>query len=266
MSSASKAVVVSTIGLFGGMGRTTATLLMAKCLGSAFGKRVLVVDVDPHMELTHALLGNMASQIIANQKTAFHLFNDPQSFECSSAMLEVHHGQSVFFIPSDPRLVEIEGRIAEESNALKATLQSIGENLDFVLIDCPSNFGVFTRNAMEASDLYIIPIMPRMSSEASIQQSLMEIDRKTNELLVSKPFCLGGLFNRCDNNDTTRRFVQDAINSAFETSGKKCPPLFMNAIPDLDSIDQSEPHLSQWIVEVTREFLEKAKEFCKSRL
>lgn len=263
MSSASKAVVVSMVGFVGGMGRTTATLLMAKCLGSAFNKRVLVVDVDPHMGLTHALLGDTASQTIEHRKTAFHLFNDPHSFECSRAMLEVQPGKSVLLIPSGTRLFEIEERIAGQNTALKAALQNIGESFDFVLIDCPPNFGIFTRNAMEASDFYIVPIMPGVSS-ASIQMLLTEIERKRCELLDSEPRCVGVLLNRCDNNDTTRRLVQSAIESSFAPMGEKCPPLFKNTIPDLESIDRTEPHSNQWIVEVAREFLEKAAKSAKN--
>jgi chromosome partitioning protein len=49
-------VVVSLINLKGGVGKTTTTVQLAECLVSEFGKKVLVIDLDPQTNATISLI------------------------------------------------------------------------------------------------------------------------------------------------------------------------------------------------------------------
>lgn len=49
-------VVVSLINLKGGVGKTTTTVQLAECLVSEYGKKVLVIDLDPQTNSTISLI------------------------------------------------------------------------------------------------------------------------------------------------------------------------------------------------------------------
>ncbi|MCB1660931.1 MAG: AAA family ATPase, partial [Pseudomonadales bacterium] len=48
--------VISVINLKGGVGKTTTTVQLAECLSSQFGKKVLVIDLDPQTNSTISLI------------------------------------------------------------------------------------------------------------------------------------------------------------------------------------------------------------------
>ena len=56
MSVASTAKVISVVSLKGGVGRTTTGVALADFLSAAFDERVLVIDLDPQMGATRALI------------------------------------------------------------------------------------------------------------------------------------------------------------------------------------------------------------------
>src|SRR5208337_2100934 len=53
----SMCTVIATINLKGGVGKTTTTVAVAEMLSAEFGKKVLVVDLDPQTNATVMLIG-----------------------------------------------------------------------------------------------------------------------------------------------------------------------------------------------------------------
>ena len=83
--------VVSIINLKGGVAKTTTTVQLAECLVSQFGKKVLVIDIDPQTNSTIALLDEEKwEQLDGEGKTLFHLFSDKlektKNFDLSQAL------------------------------------------------------------------------------------------------------------------------------------------------------------------------------------
>jgi len=69
------AAVISMINLKGGVGKTTTTVAVAQVLSSAFGRRVLVVDLDPQTNATVMLIGEKAWEALNREgRTVAHLF------------------------------------------------------------------------------------------------------------------------------------------------------------------------------------------------
>src|SRR5947209_6772142 len=71
------AKIVSLINLKGGVAKTTTTVQIAECLSSEFGKKVLVIDLDPQTNATISLIDETVwEKLDAECQTLFHLFND----------------------------------------------------------------------------------------------------------------------------------------------------------------------------------------------
>src|SRR5579883_3313849 len=51
------AIVISTINLKGGVGKTTTTVAVAEMLSGCFFKRVLLIDLDPQTNATAMVIG-----------------------------------------------------------------------------------------------------------------------------------------------------------------------------------------------------------------
>src|SRR4051794_26834139 len=70
-------IVVSLINLKGGVGKTTTTVQLAECLVSEFGKRVLVIDLDPQTNATISLIDETKWEALNNAgQTIAQLFLD----------------------------------------------------------------------------------------------------------------------------------------------------------------------------------------------
>ena len=69
--------VISLINLKGGVAKTTTTVALAETLAAKFGKRILVVDLDPQTNATVMLLGEKRwKQINEKGWTLATLFKD----------------------------------------------------------------------------------------------------------------------------------------------------------------------------------------------
>ena len=70
-------VVISTINLKGGVGKTTTTVAVAEMLSGEFGKRVLLVDLDPQTNATSMLIGDKRwGELNRDGRTLAKLFSD----------------------------------------------------------------------------------------------------------------------------------------------------------------------------------------------
>ena len=73
----SMTTVISTINLKGGVGKTTITVAIGEFLSESFGKRVLIIDLDPQTNATVMLIGeDKWKKLNEKQHTLARLFQD----------------------------------------------------------------------------------------------------------------------------------------------------------------------------------------------
>ena len=137
----------------GGVGKTTTTVNLAAGLAQV-GRRVLLVDLDPQGNAT------MGSGI--DKRTL-----DPSVYDVlleSSSVAEArqpspHGGFHVVGANRELAGAEVElVHLERREKRLRAALQSVKEEYDFVLIDCPPSLNMLTLNGLCAAHGVIVPM------------------------------------------------------------------------------------------------------------
>ena len=185
------AKVVSFINLKGGVAKTTTAVGTALALAEHFGKKVLVVDLDPQTNATVMLIGEENWIRLDNQDlTLYSLFSDAvdesNTFSLSRSIQKdvgnLTDVSGVDLLPSSIQLVYLQDEIynvsysANDPNrVLEYALGPVLYKYDYVLIDCPPNLGVITLNGLQISDGYVIPCIPDILSTYGISQILNRI-------------------------------------------------------------------------------------------
>ena len=138
----------------GGVGKTTTAINVATSL-ALFGRRILLVDMDPQGNLTSGV-GLKGRQAPAGTiYDALMTDADPAAFLLQSQI------ENLFVIPADRNLTGAEVElvsVAERELRLRRVLQSLRARFDLIFIDCPPSLGLLTLNALVAADAVLIPM------------------------------------------------------------------------------------------------------------
>ena len=195
--------VISVINLKGGVGKTTTTVGLAQILSVEFNKKILVVDLDAQTNATTMLIGEEKWMEVNKQKqTIAQLFYEgvyPRSekiFDINRAILKgvsnIDEVKLVDMLPSSLDLIDIQEEVIKAPRGifsvirpvdlLDKSLRKIKQKYDYILIDCPPNLGVITRNGLKVSDVYIIPTVPDILSTYGIPQIISRVNKFSKEL------------------------------------------------------------------------------------
>ncbi|MDD4680911.1 MAG: AAA family ATPase [Clostridia bacterium] len=137
----------------GGVAKTTTVINLSASL-AALGKKVLAIDIDPQGNTTSGLGIN---QLVEGRCIYDCLINELplNNVICSTAM------DSLFVVPATIQLagaeVELVSTVSREYK-LKKALNSIANEYDYIIIDCPPSLGLLTLNGMTAANGILIPI------------------------------------------------------------------------------------------------------------
>lgn len=137
----------------GGVGKTTTTVNLAAYLAT-FGKKVLLVDIDPQSNATVGL-GIDRTKI---EKCLYNVIIEDIPL---SEIIQKTSISNLEIAPSTPKLAgaEVELVVLEQREIrLKNALLTVKENYELIVIDCPPSLSLLTVNALTAVDEVIIPI------------------------------------------------------------------------------------------------------------
>ena len=142
----------------GGVGKTTTSISLGSAL-SRLGKKILLMDLDPHACSTlHAKI------YPDKQYSSLHdifLAKEEDWTELWERTIQPTSLQGMDIAPSNIRLSELEVDLRkrkQKGNILANSVTSLLSKYDYVILDCPPHVGILLVNALVASDLLIIPI------------------------------------------------------------------------------------------------------------
>jgi chromosome partitioning protein len=144
--------VVSVVNQKGGVGKTTTSMNLAAFLAE-FGKKVLLVDLDPQ--------GNASSGLgltIDDLQGTYEVITG--EVEPAAVILPTAHS-SLFIMPTNPNLAGAQVELVSEFNRerkLAQALEKVKGDYDYVIIDNPPSLGLLTINGLVASDSVLVPV------------------------------------------------------------------------------------------------------------
>ncbi len=246
----SKAIVISTINLKGGVGKTALTVALAEFLAIEHNKRVLLIDLDPQTNATVSLIDeDHWKKLNREGKTLAQLFLDKLSprekpkFNMETSIVKkvsnIRNGiPNLDLLPSSLKLIQIQDYLVlipaiqdyafTPFSLLSASIGDTLENYDFVLIDCPPNLGSMTANGLYISDYYLIPCIADYISTFGIPQIVNKIERfKRSTGTEIKP--LGIVITMFRSHVTKHRKYRKYLEQ--KAAEGKFPRVFMTRIP-----------------------------------
>jgi chromosome partitioning protein len=192
--------IVSIINYKGGVGKTTVTANLAGQLAYS-GKKVLLIDMDAQASLTFSFVApDEWESSLKDNKTIKNWFDCISQGKTTIPVADViikptnvnnllkqyTTAKEISLISSHLGLINVDLELAtllgganmEQTKRkyiavhgnLRKELKKIPETeYDIILIDCPPNFNIVTKNALVASDLILVPAKPDYLSTLGIE-------------------------------------------------------------------------------------------------
>jgi chromosome partitioning protein len=141
----------------GGVGKTTTAINLAVAIADS-GRRVLLVDLDPQGNATSGIISRETATALRREHRTIY-----QAIVGGTPLPEIvaQVRPNLFLAPAgddlvgaEIELVTMEGR----ERRLKALLEPICQEYNYVLIDTPPSLGILTLNALVAADSVLVPM------------------------------------------------------------------------------------------------------------
>lgn len=265
--------VISFMNMKGGVGKTTLCVNLAHCLCTEFGKRVLIIDLDPQSNATqYVLKSDTFDRVIRDKKTIYEIYEDyvdsfssvvgnlEEDIDISPETIIYKITDNLNIIPGNLKLIKIS--MGVESTVIMRLKEYIDinnllKNYDYIFIDCPPTQSIYTSSALLVSDYYIMPVKPDFLSSIGIDL-FKAIINKHNRTSPRKVKCLGIVFTLVQNYPYYKEVMERIRkNNAFSTFDKSMP--HSSTIPRYAEEQQylyDIPGYKNDIIELTSEFLE----------
>ena len=196
--------VVSIINYKGGVGKTTLTANLG-AYAAMKGYRVLLIDLDPQTHLTFSFMTQEHwRDNCKDKKTLKNYFDsliddsrEPVKMGSLVVPLELPQCRKLGLICSNLEMTDMDMKLASKCNGtdysllsgnslrmfnyLRTGISELGAEYDLVLIDCPPNCNASVRNALVASDSYLIPARLDYLSSLGIENLTRSILKFLND-------------------------------------------------------------------------------------
>lgn len=194
----------------GGVGKTTTAINLAACLAAA-ERRTLLLDMDPQGNATSAL--GIDKSTVAHSTYEVLVEQVPIATAATPSSIDF-----LTVVPANAELVGAEIQlvpVVSRERRLKAALEKIKNDYDYIIIDCPPSLGLLTLNAMTASDAVLIPVQCEylaMEGLADLYNTVQLVQDHLNPDLK----ILGVVLTMVDPRNNLSRQVADELRGHFK--------------------------------------------------
>lgn len=182
--STKSAKVIAVANQKGGVGKTTTSVTLAAAL-TRFGKKVLLIDLDPHACASVHL--RYYPEEISGSINDIFAEKVPPLAELWFSIIYQHDVQDFDVVPATIRLSELEVDLRNRKGKgaiLREKLEYLGDKYDYIVLDCPPHVGILLVNALVASHLLVIPIQTDFLALHGLKL-LFDTIRMLNKILPS---------------------------------------------------------------------------------
>jgi len=211
------AITIAIANEKGGVAKTTTTASLGSILADK-GYKVVMVDLDPQGDLTTGL------------NKEFDERNIYDSIFTHKQMSATNVNPGLVLIGGDSRMNPVsfdKSAVADRDfkyithGILKKALESLKDQADLILLDCPPNVDIVTANALIASDYVIIPTEAHKFAINGIESILSEMGTlKSQNPNLS---LLGILITRYRGNTAIHSQMEEALREKYSGQVFKTP-------------------------------------------
>ena len=210
------AKVIAIANQKGGVGKTTTSINLAAGL-AYLNKKVLLVDFDPQGNATQGV----GHRVGLKDLTVYDaILNDTDIKECIKSLKR----PPLDILPANINLAGADLELAKKEEHretyLNKALESIKDNYDYVIIDCPPSLGLLNTNALTAADSVLIPVQCEYYALEGITQLLQTI-RLVQKLFNPKLKIEGVLLTMYDARTNLSAEVGQEIRKHFKEKAYK---------------------------------------------
>lgn len=202
--------IISVINHKGGVGKTTTAVHISAGLAK-LGKKVLAIDLDTQMNLTHSLINDLdenepnITEAILNKNVSLKSIIKPTGIE------------NLHIAPSGESMINLELKLhstpVKREEKLKSILDKQLKEYDYVIIDNPPHIGFTTVNSLIASDYYLVPVSAEYLPLVGIKHLLNTIEqiKEANESIRN----LGYVLTMVDRRESISSDVEKILRKSF---------------------------------------------------
>ena len=205
----SRRKIISFANQKGGVGKTASAINIAASLGVK-NKKVLLIDFDPQ--------GSSSSGVgVRKAQTKHTIYDVLIGRKTASECICRSSAENLYVIPSSIDLVAAEIELADihrRESRLKIALDTVRDQFDYIIIDCPPSLGLTTLNALTASDGVVIPLLCEYYSLEGLSQLTLTI-KSVRKLYNPSLELIGVLVNMYDGRLNLTAQVMNEIKKYF---------------------------------------------------
>ncbi|OGZ96100.1 MAG: hypothetical protein A3I44_02720 [Candidatus Sungbacteria bacterium RIFCSPLOWO2_02_FULL_51_17] len=201
--------IISFFNQKGGVGKTTSAVNTGAYL-RAFGKKVLIVDIDPQANATSGIGVNPRKV----ERSTYDVLMGRSAVR--DAIRKTRTG-GIDVLPATADLAGAAIELVAERGRefkLREALRAVTDDYDYIIIDSPPSLGLLTLNALTASHHIIIPVQCEYYSLEGLAQ-LMQTIEMINKNLRADVSVLGALLTMFDRKSRLNRAVENEIRWKF---------------------------------------------------
>ncbi|MEK9711805.1 MAG: ParA family protein, partial [Thalassolituus sp.] len=174
----------------GGVGKTTSVVTLGGLL-AAQGKRVLLVDLDPHGSLT-SYFGQDPDGL---DRSLYHLFFEQRwrNIDYIRETLKPTAHDNVFMLPATTSLATLERQVSGQDGmglVLARTLAQLWDDFDYALLDTPPILGVLLVNALAACQQLVIPTQTEHLALKGLERMVHTLEMVMKSQKRQLPYCI----------------------------------------------------------------------------